>query len=125
MPTLTLQARRISPGSAATHRGTSGRYEIRTLAALRSDSSGSDPPYATTCTWLSGFDASDTAWYCMRGDLPKSPSTTTQVTSAEFASVAGWRPEAPFGLLDAVIKGGGGARGGGALRQLRISQGAR
>ena len=34
-------------------------------------------PYATTCTSLFACSTSDKAWYCILGDLPKSPKTTT------------------------------------------------
>ena len=36
-----------------------------------------EPVYATTSTSNDAWSASDSAWYCMRGERPKSPSTTT------------------------------------------------
>ena len=40
-------------------------------------SRGVEPVYATTSTSNDAWSASDSAWYCMRGERPKSPSTTT------------------------------------------------
>ena len=40
-------------------------------------SRGVEPVYATTSTSNDAWSASESAWYCMRGERPKSPSTTT------------------------------------------------
>jgi hypothetical protein len=52
-------------------------YDVEIRAWCVMSRTGDVPAYATTHTRACVVFARESAWYCMRGDRPKSPNTTT------------------------------------------------
>jgi len=69
------EQRQHSPFAPPHHGAGDNRCSIILLVDLTSCTHGS--PIPPTNETVNPAFASDTAWYCMRGDRPKSPSTTT------------------------------------------------